>query len=141
MISMEEMLGKECEISKTITKADIESFMNLSGDRNPIHHDIEFAKRTFYKKPIAHGLISASLISTGLTKLMGAGNLWLSQNLKFEKPVYVGDTVIAHLKIIAIDSNNKFKIETIITNQKGKEVITGYAESMLIYVRKLVSNG
>ena len=133
---MEEMLGKECEVSKTITKADIETFMNLSGDRNPIHHEIEFAKRTFFKRPIAHGLIAASLISAGLTKLMGQGNLWLSQNLEFKKPVYVGDTVIAHLKIIDIDSNKKCKIETIITNQKGKEVITGYAESMLMYVRK-----
>ncbi|MHA1647751.1 MAG: MaoC family dehydratase [Promethearchaeota archaeon] len=133
---MEEMLGKECKVSKTITKADIEIFMNLSGDRNPIHHDIEFAKRTFFKKPIAHGLIAASLISTGLTNLMGAGNLWLSQNLEFKKPVYVGDTVIAHLKIIDIDPHKKCKIETIITNQKGKEVITGYAESMLMYVKK-----
>ncbi|QEE15396.1 MaoC family dehydratase [Promethearchaeum syntrophicum] len=133
---MEGMLGKECDVSKTITKADIETFMNLSGDRNPIHHDNEFAKRTFFKKPIAHGLIAASLISAGLTKLMGAGNLWLSQNLEFKKPVYIGDTVIAHLKIIKIDSHKKCKIETIITNQKGNEIITGYAESMLMYVRK-----
>jgi len=134
---MEEMLGKECQIKKTITKADVEAFMNLSGDRNPIHHDSEFAKRTFFRKPIAHGLISASLISAGLTELMGNGNLWLSQNLKFQKPVYIGDTVVAHLKIIDIDSNKKCKIETIITNQKGKEVITGQAESMLMHVRKL----
>ncbi len=132
---MEEMLGKECELSKKITKVDIETFMDLSGDRNPIHHDVEFAKRTFFKRPIAHGLIAASLISAGLTKLMGPGNLWLSQNLEFKKPVYVGDTIIAHLKIIDIDSQKKCKIETIITNQKGKEVITGYAESMLMYVR------
>ncbi len=134
---MEEMLGKECQIKKTITKADVEAFMNLSGDRNPIHHDSEFAKRTFFRKPIAHGLISASLISAGLTELMGNGNLWLSQNLKFQKPVYIGDTVVAHLKIVDIDSNKKCKIETIITNQKGKEVITGQAESMLMHVRKL----
>ncbi|MHA1583999.1 MAG: MaoC family dehydratase [Promethearchaeota archaeon] len=136
---MENMLGKECEITKKITKEDIEAFMKLSGDRNPIHYDSEFAKRTFFKKPIAHGLISASLISAGLTKLMGNGNLWLSQNLKFEKPVYVDDTVIAHLKIIDIDSNKKCKIETVITNQKGTVVISGYAESMLMYVRKLKS--
>ncbi|UYP47327.1 hypothetical protein NEF87_003612 [Candidatus Lokiarchaeum ossiferum] len=133
---MELTIGKQCEISKTITTEDIDAFMNLSGDRNPIHHDIEFAKRTFFRRPIAHGLISASLISTGLTKLMGSGNLWLSQNLKFEKPVYVGDTVVAHLKILEIDSSKKCKIETIITNQKGKEVITGFAESMLMHVRK-----
>ena len=134
---MEEMLGKECQIKKTITKDDVKAFMNLSGDRNPIHHDSEFAKRTFFRKPIAHGLISASLISAGLTELMGNGNLWLSQNLKFQKPVYIGDTVVAHLKIVDIDSNKKCKIETIITNQKGKEVITGQAESMLMHVRKL----
>ncbi len=140
MIIMDEILGKECEVSKTITKEDIETFMNLSGDRNPIHHDVEFAKRTFFKKPIAHGLISASLISAGLTKLMGAGNLWLSQNLIFKYPVYVGDTVTAHLKIVEIDSDKKCKIETIITNQKGKEVITGFAESRQMYVRKAATN-
>lgn len=136
MILMNLTQGMECTVSKTITHEDVESFMKISGDRNPIHHDIEFAKRTFFKKPIAHGLISASLISAGLTKLMGEGNLWLSQSLKFSLPVYIGDTVTAHLKILTIDKNKKCTIETVVTNQKGKEVISGVAESMRMYLRK-----
>ena len=68
---------------------------------------------------------------------MGNGNIWLSQSLKFEKPVYIGDIITAKLKIIEMDNNKKCKIETIIKNQKDNNIITGYAESMLMHVRKL----
>jgi 3-hydroxybutyryl-CoA dehydratase len=133
-------IGDSVTLSKTITSGDISKFIEISGDANPIHHDAEFAKRTFFKRPIAHGLISASLISAGLTKLMGDGNLWLSQNLKFEKPVYVGDTVTAYLKIVEIDDHEKCKVETIVKNQKQKVVISGFAETMKMYLRKAKTN-
>lgn len=134
---MNELIGKTTSLSKIISEKDIKNFIEISGDNNPIHHNKQFAARTFFRKPIAHGLISASIISAGLTNLMGAGNLWLSQNLKFEKPVYVGDTISAFLKIISVDENEVFTIETIIKNQNRKIVISGVAKSKLLYIRKV----
>jgi len=129
-------MEKKVVLSKKITEEDIKKFIEISGDNNPIHTDENFAKKTIFKKPIAHGLISASLISAGLTKLMGEGNIWLTQDLKFEKPVYVGDEISANLKIIEIDSRNVYKIETILRNQNGKIVISGFAECKVFPVRK-----
>ena len=127
---------KTITISKKITKEDIKKFIEISGDDNPVHIDENFAKRTIFKKPIAHGLISASLISAGLTKLMGEGNIWLTQDLKFEKPVYIDDEVTANLKVVNIDSNKVYRIETTLRNQKGKIVISGFAECKVFPIRK-----
>ena len=129
-------MEKTFSISKKITKEDIQKFIEISGDNNPIHTDENFAKRTIFKKPIAHGLISASLISAGLTKLMGEGNIWLTQDLKFEKPVYIGDEITANLKIVNIDARKVYRIETILKNQNGKIVIRGLAECKVFPVKK-----
>lgn len=129
-------MEKIFSLSKKITKEDIQKFIEISGDDNPVHTDENFAKRTIFKKPIAHGLISASLISAGLTKLMGEGNIWLTQDLKFEKPVYVGDEITANLKVVNIDSNKIHKIKTTLRNQNGKIVISGFAECKVFPVRK-----
>ena len=129
-------MQKSITIKKKITKKDIQKFIEISGDNNPIHSDEEFAKRTIFKKPIAHGLISASLISAGLTKLMGSGNIWLTQQLTFEKPVYIGDEITANLEIIEIDSRKVHKIKTILKNQNNKIVISGFAECRIVPIRK-----
>ena len=129
-------MEKKITITKKITMEDVQKFIEISGDNNPIHTDENFAKRTIFKKPIAHGLISASLISAGLTKLMGEGNIWLAQDLKFEKPVYLGDEITANLNITNIDANKVYKIETILRNQNGKIVISGFAECKVFPVKK-----
>jgi len=129
-------MENEITLSKVITNEDIRKFIEISGDNNPIHTDENFAKKTIFKKPIAHGLISGSLISAGLTQLMGNGNIWLTQQLKFEKPVYIGDEITATLKVVNIDSNKVYKIKTILRNQKGKIVISGFAECKVFPVRK-----
>ena len=129
-------MEKKITITKKITMEDVQKFIEISGDNNPIHTDENFAKRTIFKKPIAHGLISASLISAGLTKLMGEGNIWLAQDLKFEKPVYIGDEITANLNITNIDARKVYKIETILRNQNGKIVISGFAECKVFPVKK-----
>ena len=129
-------MEKSITLTKKITLNDIKKFIEVSGDNNPIHTNEDFAKRTIFKRPIAHGLISASLISAGLTKLMGHGNIWLTQQLNFEKPVYVGDEITAFLKIIDIDSTKVYKIETILKNQNDKVVISGFAECKVFPVKK-----
>jgi len=89
-------VGMEAQFSKTITDADIVLFSGVSGDTNPVHLDQVYAEGTMFKGRIAHGMLSASLLSTVFgTKLPGPGCIYLSQTLKFKAPVRVGDTVVA----------------------------------------------
>ena len=82
--------------AKTITDADIMGFAGVSGDTNPLHLNHEFASGTIFKGRIAHGMLTASLISTVIgTKLPGPGCIYVSQNLRFRAPVRIGDTVTA----------------------------------------------
>jgi 3-hydroxybutyryl-CoA dehydratase len=89
-------VGMEARFSKTITDADIVMFAGVSGDTNPVHLDQEYAAGTMFKGRIAHGMLSASLLSTVFgTRLPGPGCIYLSQTLKFKAPVRIGDTVVA----------------------------------------------
>ena len=82
--------------AKTITDADITGFAGVSGDTNPLHLNHEFASGTIFKGRVAHGMLTASLISTVIgTKLPGPGCIYVSQNLRFRAPVRIGDTVTA----------------------------------------------
>ncbi|OUD12322.1 MaoC family dehydratase [Thioflexithrix psekupsensis] len=89
-------VGLSERYAKTITDADIVLFAGVSGDTNPVHINQEFAEQTLFKGRIAHGMLTASLISTVLgTKLPGPGAIYVSQQLKFKAPVRIGDTVVA----------------------------------------------
>lgn len=125
-------LGQTAEYIRTITEADIEKFADVSGDHNPVHMDEEFAKTTLFKSRIAHGLLSASFISTILaSKLPGPGTIYLSQELKFLRPVHIGDKIIVEVKVLEKDSERKrIILSTICTNQDGKKVIDGKATVM-----------
>ena len=93
-------IGMSAIYSKTITDADILLFSGVSGDTNPLHLDQDFAASTMFKSRIAHGMLSASLISTIFgTKLPGPGCIYLSQNLRFKAPVRSGDTVQAQATV------------------------------------------
>jgi len=93
-------VGMTAVYSKTITEADILMFSGVSGDTNPLHLDQTFAAGTIFKSRIAHGMLSASLLSTIFgTKLPGPGGIYLSQNLRFKAPVRVGDTVLARATV------------------------------------------
>jgi 3-hydroxybutyryl-CoA dehydratase len=88
--------GMSAVFSKTITEADLLMFAGVSGDTNPLHLDEEFASRTMFESRIAHGMLTASLVSTVLgTKLPGPGAVYVSQSVRFLAPVRVGDTVVA----------------------------------------------
>lgn len=96
-LSIEQIdVGMEARFAKTITDADIVLFSGVSGDTNPVHLDQAYAEGTMFKGRIAHGMLSASLLSTVFgTKLPGPGCIYLSQTLKFKAPVRIGDTVVA----------------------------------------------
>ncbi len=127
-------VGDKEEIFHVITQDDIEKFIDLSGDKNKIHHDEEFAKNTSYKKPIAHGMIGVSFISTIIgTKLPGDGALWYSQNIEFTNPVRIGDRLKVSAEVIKKnDRNNTLEIETNIYNQNKQLVTKGIAKVKLI---------
>jgi len=127
-------LGDTASITHTITNSDIQKFVELTGDDNRLHVDEEFANKTSFKKPVAHGMIGASFISTIIgTKIPGDGALWYSQNLEFLLPIRVGDklTIIATV-IKKIDRQNSIELQTDILNQHKQKVTTGVAKVKII---------
>lgn len=123
-------IGERAEFSKTITETDISLFAAVTGDFNGIHTNAEVAKNTVFGDRIAHGLLTAGLISTVLGMYYpGPGTVYLSQNLKFLKPVYIGDTITAIVVLTQIIDENKgiYKLETICQNQKNVMVLSGEA--------------
>ncbi len=125
-------LGQTASFAKTITEADILLFAGVSGDTNPVHIDAEAAARTPFKERIAHGMLSASLISTVLgTRLPGPGTIYLAQNLKFRAPVRIGATVTATAEITGLDPAKKRATLKTTCTVEGKPVIEGDATVMV----------
>lgn len=122
--------GTQITLSRQVTAEDVERFADLSLDRNPIHFDYAFAKKTVFKKPIAHGMIGAALISGCLTELVGPGNIWLSANYKFLKPIFIGDKLSATLTVSDINRRGVVSMELKIKNQLDELLIAGEVQSM-----------
>jgi 3-hydroxybutyryl-CoA dehydratase len=122
-------VGDSAEITKTIEQADIDAFASVSGDHNPVHVDEEFAKTTRFGRRIAHGMMTASLISSVLAnKLPGEGSVYLGQTLQFVAPVFPGDEVTARVTVKDIREDKPIlKLETICVNQRDEIVIRGEA--------------
>ncbi len=110
-------VGMSATYAKTVTDADVVLFAGISGDSNPVHLDNEFAKDTMFKGRIAHGMLTASFISTVLgTRLPGPGCIYISQNLKFRAPVRIGDTVRTRVVVTAVDKEkSRASLETTCT--------------------------
>lgn len=124
-------IGDTYSVKKIITDKDIKLFAEASGDFNPIHIDDDYAKKTIFGQRIAHGMLSASYISAILgTNLPGEGSIYISQSLKFLKPVLIGDELTTIVKAVSI-SNNICTLETTCINQRGKKVVDGIAEILL----------
>ncbi len=124
--------GQEAILEKKITEKDILRFSELTGDNNPVHLDDDFAKLTIFKKKIAHGFLSGSLISTVIaTKLPGPGSIYLSQTLKFLAPVFVDDTITA--KVIIEEINMEKRKIKLLTEcfVADKKILTGNAEILV----------
>ncbi len=116
------------QFERKINEKDIEDFAKLSGDNNPVHTNSDFAKMTIFKKKVAHGFLSASLISTLIaTKLPGPGSIYLSQNLKFLAPVFIDDLVRVVVTVQEIDhEKKKVKLQTECFKNE-KKIISGEA--------------
>ena len=122
-------IGMVASYSQTITDSDVKGFSGISGDKNPVHMSDEYAQSSRYKKRIAHGLLSASFFSSLFgTRLPGEGCVYVSQNLQFKRPVYIGDTVVATVEVIRVDCKNRRAFFKTICKVKNKVVIDGEAE-------------
>jgi len=122
-------IGEKASVRKQITEADVLRFAEVTGDKNPIHIDPEYARQTRFKERIAHGMLTASLISAVIgTRLPGPGNIYVSQSLEFKAPVKFGDVIEAEVEIIEkIPERNRVRLRTVCRNQDGTVVLEGEA--------------
>ena len=121
-------IGQTASLGKTITEADILMFAAVSTDTNPVHLNAEAAASSVFKERVAHGMLSAGLISAVLgTKLPGAGTIYMAQTLRFRAPVKIGDTVTATAEVTALDAEKKRATLKTTCTVKGKVVIEGEA--------------
>jgi 3-oxoacyl-[acyl-carrier protein] reductase len=128
------LVGDKAELIHVITQSNINQFVELTGDDNKLHVDEEYASTTSYKKPVVHGMLSASFISTIIgTKLPGDGALWYAQNLEFLQPVRIGDELRITAEVIKkIDRTKTIELQTDIYNQHKQKVTTGTAKVKLV---------
>ncbi len=127
-------LGQYAEVTHVITEADVKTFGDLTGDYNPLHFDEEWAKSTMFNGRIAHGLLSASYISTAIgMKLPGPGTIYLGQTMRFLAPVRIGDIITARVEVVKLDDEKqRVTMKTTCTNQDDKIVIDGDATVKLM---------
>ena len=122
-------VGQSASRSKTFTDEDVRQFAEVSGDHNPVHLDDDYAAGTVFGKRIVHGVLTASLISAlAANDFPGPGTIYLGQELKFKKPVFIGDTITATATVISFrEDKGILKLQTNCTNQDGDVVIEGEA--------------
>lgn len=130
MNDREYIVGETAEFSKTISESDIYLFAGITGDMNPLHIDRLAASKSFIRERIAHGALVNGMISTVIgMRLPGPGTVYMEQDSRFLKPVYIGDTVRTVVEIDEILNKEKgvIKLKTYVMNQKGEMVLSGFA--------------
>jgi 3-hydroxybutyryl-CoA dehydratase len=127
-------IGQHVTFTKTFTDDDIQRFVEITGDVNPLHVDDEFAAATPFGRRVLHGMLTASIFSTMVGMLLpGTGAIYRSQTLTFLLPVHVGETVTAHFVVRAIDrAKHRLDIDAWIENEAGQRVIEGTCEAGLL---------
>ena len=125
-------VGQTAEVAHTVGEHDIEAFAAVSGDTNPVHLDEAYAKGTTFGGRIAHGMLSVAYISAVLgTKLPGPGAIYLSQSIRFRRPVRIGDEVTARVTVKALDDKRGQVTLDTVCLVAGKAVVDGEAMVMV----------
>ena len=125
-------VGQTAETTHVVGFADVEAFAAVSGDHNPVHMDEDFAKTTVFGGRIAHGMLAAAYISAVLgNQLPGPGAIYLSQSLRFRRPVKIGDSVIARVTIMALDDEKAHAPFQTTCLVNGKSAVDGEALIMV----------
>jgi acyl dehydratase len=139
--------GDHAELVREVGMAQIGEFIDAVGDYNPLHSDAEFAATTSFQEPIAPGVFTAGLISAVIgTELPGPGTVYLSQSLKFLRPVKPGDRITTRVEVLeVVQERNRVRLGTTCRNQRGEDVLTGEAwvmppKTAVVYERAARSN-
>ena len=121
--------GDSAGYTKTVSESDIYLYAGITGDFNPAHINEEYAKKTFFKTRVAHGMLTAGFVSALIgTRLPGPGSIYIRQDLHFLAPVHIGDTITAKVEVIEIHiEKNRVKLKTTCVNQDGTTVLEGEA--------------
>jgi len=122
-------IGDSASLTKTFTDEDVRTFASISGDKNPVHLDDDYAAQTQFKKRIVHGMLTAGLISAVLgTQLPGKGSVYLSQSINFRAPVYLEDAITATVTVIKLREGKPIvTLATVCKNQDDVVVLEGEA--------------
>lgn len=125
--------GQAATMEHTVTDAMLRAFADLTGDHNPVHLDEAVAAKSRFGGRIAHGMLSAGFISAAIaTRLPGPGTIYLSQSLKFTRPVRIGDTVTTRVEVAEVmAAERRVRLRTRCVNQQGKTVVDGEALVMV----------
>jgi 3-hydroxybutyryl-CoA dehydratase len=120
-------VGDSAEFAKTVTETDIYLYAGITGDFNPAHVNEEYAKNTFFKTRIAHGMLTAGFISAVIAnQLPGPGTIYLKQDLSFLAPVHIGDTITGRVEVMELNTEkNRVGLKTTCSNQQGVVVLEG----------------
>jgi 3-hydroxybutyryl-CoA dehydratase len=128
-------VGQEASLANEVSEATIKAFAEISGDRNPVHLDADYAAKTIFKERIAHGMLAAAYISAVFgTKLPGPGAIYISQTLSFKAPVKIGDTVVTTVKVAELVAEKRRAKFSCVCAVNGKPVVEGEA-ILLVPVR------
>lgn len=124
--------GQTHTASVAVTDERVRDFARATGDHNPIHLDDAAAAKSIFKRRVAHGMLSAGILSGVIgMQFPGEGTIYLSQTMKFLAPVFIGDTLTLNLKVLeCIPEKKRVRLETVIANQDRKVVFTGEAVVM-----------
>lgn len=128
-------VGDKISFSKSVTHDDLVKFADVTGDTNPIHLEEDYAGKTRFGKRIAHGMLSAGFISTVVGIKLPQDDetaIYLSQSLRFMRPVYIGDTITTEVEVTAVDAERRrVTLNTVCMNQNQEQVVTGEAIVLL----------
>jgi 3-hydroxybutyryl-CoA dehydratase len=126
--------GQHVILNKTFTEDDVQRFIEITGDTNPLHVDEAFAGGTQFGGRVLHGMLTASIFSTMVGVLLpGTGAVYRSQSIRFLLPVHIGETVTAHFVVRSVDrEKHRLTIDSWIENQAGQRVIDGTCEAGLL---------
>nr|QQZ50200.1 MaoC family dehydratase [Phenylobacterium glaciei] len=124
-------VGQSAETTKVVTANDVEAFAAVSGDTNPVHLDEAYARTTTFQTRIAHGMLSGAYISAVIGTKPGPGAIYLSQSMRFRRPVKLGDPVVTRVTVQALDDKRGHATLATVCQVDGKTVVDGEAVIMV----------
>jgi 3-hydroxybutyryl-CoA dehydratase len=120
------VIGRKQTTVRKITEAEVDAFGRLSGDLNPLHMDQDFASHSPFGRRVAHGILTAAVVSTTHTELTGPGFAYVGQELRFLGPVFINDTITVEVTVVGKKDEKRVLImDTMVRKQTGEAVLSG----------------